>query len=78
MRRPAPFFVLLAATLVGCGLLLGTTDDPYVDPTLSIPPGPEAGEAAPSPDTGVDSGNDAEIEADVEDAADDVAVDPDV
>jgi hypothetical protein len=77
MRRGVPV-VLLATLVAGCGLLLGTSDDPYVDPTLSIPPGPEGGEAAPTNDSGSDAGNDVEIEAEAGDAGDDAPVDPDI
>lgn len=78
MKRGLPFSIPLAALLAGCGLLLGTTDDPYVDPTLSIPPGPDGGEAATPSETGTDAGNDAEIDVNVEDAPEDAEEEPDV
>lgn len=74
--------IALGLGLAGCGVLLGTTDDPYVDPTLSVPLSPEGGDAAAADGSvHADAENDVEIEAEPEDTGvpeEDAAVDPDV
>ncbi len=82
MRRA--FFAAASCFFVGCGVLLGITNDAYVDPALS-PTANEAGSAEAAadvgaqkdvvaPDSGADTGLDA---ADAEDA-EDAAEEPDV
>lgn len=77
-----PLCVALGLALAGCGVLLGTTDDPYVDPTLSVPLSPEGGDAAAADGSShADAGNDVEIEAEPEDTGvpeEDAEPDPDV
>lgn len=83
-RVPAAFGLLCAVVglaVAGCGVLLGTTDDPYVDPTLSVPLSPEGGDAATDGASLADAENDVEIEAEPEDTGmpeEDAEVDPDV
>ncbi|MBS2017769.1 MAG: hypothetical protein JST00_33130 [Deltaproteobacteria bacterium] len=79
MRGQAPVLVVLATALAGCGLLLGVTDDPVLDPTVGAVGPAEAGDAPGLGDAPpADAGNDVHLEAEPEEAGDDAAVDPDV